>query len=79
MTKLLSIAKIAELLGPSASYIGAVVEAMHDGKGPKPKWHDAEKVREWIVKHPDFRVAHVRSKRAKRVFQKQDEKTETTT
>jgi hypothetical protein len=53
----------------SPSYICAVAIAMHEGKpGPRPKWLRLEEVEAWIEKHPDFRVRHVTSARAKRVF-----------
>lgn len=67
--KLMSISQIAEALGPSPSYIGAVTDAMYwNQPQPKPRWFDLEEVRAWIMSHPGFRVAHVRGAKAKRVF-----------
>lgn len=64
--RLMTITQIAAELGPSTSYIGAVVIMMY-GR-PHPKWLDLEAVRAWILAHPDFRCHHVYGARAKESF-----------
>lgn len=62
--------KIADELGPSPTYICALLEVMYAEKGVavKPLFHDLEEVRDWWLKHPGFRIRHAKSARAKREF-----------